>query len=79
MIRKVTLNTTLKKILELKGAEKILFKYNVPCLSCPLASLELKALTIGQVAKAYGLDLEKILKELNSLRNDKSSPKRKKK
>ena len=57
--------TTLKKILEKKGAGEILVKYGVPCMSCPMASLEIDKLKIGEVCKMYGLNLEKILKELN--------------
>jgi hypothetical protein len=62
---KITKKTTLKKILEKEGAEEILRKHKLPCLSCPMASAEIKFLEIGQVSKMYGLDLDKILKELN--------------
>jgi hypothetical protein len=64
---KVGIGTTLKKILEIKGADEILFKYSVPCMSCPMASFEIGKLEIGQVCKMYGLDCKKILKELNGL------------
>jgi hypothetical protein len=60
-----TKNTTLKKILEHKNGEKVLHKHGVPCLSCPMASFEIDKLKIGQVCKMYGLELEKILEELN--------------
>lgn len=63
----ITKKTTLAKILEIKGAEKVLAKYSVPCLSCPMAKFEIEKLEIGKVAAIYNLDLEKILKELNSL------------
>ncbi len=62
---RITSKTTLAKILEKKGAEEILAKHNVPCMSCPLASLELEKLEIGKVCKMYGLNLKKIIKELN--------------
>ena len=62
---KITKNTTLEKILEKKGAEKILHKNNVPCVDCPYAAMEINKLKIGHVCKAYNLDLEKILKDLN--------------
>jgi len=62
---KITAKTTLAKIIEIKGADKILSKNGVPCLSCPMAQFEINDLQIGKVCKAYGLDLEKILKELN--------------
>ena len=62
---KVTKATTLEKIMELKNGEKILHKNKVPCVSCPMAEMELSTLKIGEVCKMYGLNLEKILKELN--------------
>lgn len=64
---KINKETTLEKILNQKGAEEILKKHNLPCLSCPMASAELGFLKLGDVAKMYDLDLEKILKELNNL------------
>lgn len=65
---KITSKTTLEKILEKKGADKILAKHGVPCVSCPMAKFELDSLKIGQVCKMYGLNLEKILKDLNNLK-----------
>lgn len=62
---KITQKTTLAKILEQKGAEEILHKNGVPCMSCPMAQFEVNELEIGKVCKAYKLDAEKILKELN--------------
>lgn len=63
---KIDRNTTLREILEIKGTENILAKYNFPCLSCPMAKMELDKLKIGQVADMYKLDLDGILKELNN-------------
>ena len=65
MVKKITSKTTLEKILEIKGADEILANNGVPCLSCPMASLEIDKLEIGKVCKMYGLNLKKILKELN--------------
>jgi hypothetical protein len=62
---KITSKTTLAKILEAKNGEKILHKFGVPCMSCPMAEFELGSLEIGQVCKMYGLDLKAILDELN--------------
>ena len=62
---KITSKTTLAKILEQKGGEKILHKNGVPCLTCPYAAMEVNELQIGKVCKAYKLNLEKILAELN--------------
>lgn len=61
----ITKNTTLEKILKLKKGEEILHKNNVPCMSCPMASVEIDKLKIGEVCKMYGLNLTKILRELN--------------
>ncbi len=66
MSPKITKDTTLTEILELPGAEKILVKYNLPCLSCPFAKIEMEDLKIGAVCEMYGIDVEKVLKELNN-------------
>jgi hypothetical protein len=65
--KKITKDTTLQKILEIKGAEEVLAKHNTPCLTCPMASMELEKLKIGEVSEMYGLDLKNILKDLQSL------------
>jgi len=65
---KVTKDTTLAKILKTKGAAEVLAKNSVPCISCPMAPVEIDKLKIGEVCKAYGLKLSKILKELNALK-----------
>ena len=67
-MKKITKTTTLKEIIEKMGAEEILRKNNVPCVSCPMAAYEIEKLEIGKVAEMYKLDLEKILKELNELK-----------
>lgn len=64
-MEKVISKTTLTKILEKKGGEKILAKNGVPCLSCPMSQFEMDELQIGKVCKMYGLNLKKILGELN--------------
>ncbi len=67
MVQKITKETSLSDILNKKGAEEILAKYKVPCLTCPMAQYEMKSLTIGDVCKMYGLDLSKIITDLNKL------------
>lgn len=62
---KITKGTTLAEILKKPGAEESLLKYNLPCLSCPMAKFEIANLKIGDVCKMYGVDLENLLKELN--------------
>ncbi|MCX6719492.1 MAG: hypothetical protein NTV36_00030 [Candidatus Staskawiczbacteria bacterium] len=61
----ITKTTTLAKIIEQKGADKILAENGVPCMGCPMAQFEIDKLKIGEVCKMYKLDLEKILKKLN--------------
>ena len=63
---KITSKTTLAKIMDKKGGEKVLMKNGVPCLSCPMAAIEIDTLKIGKVCEMYGLNLKKILKELNA-------------
>ena len=61
----ITKNTILSEVLNKKGAEKILAKYNLPCLTCPMARFEIESLKLGQVCKTYEIDIEKLLAELN--------------
>jgi len=58
-------DTTLAEILKYPEAEKILAKHNLPCLQCPFAKMEKEELKIGQVCQMYGIETEKLLKELN--------------
>lgn len=66
-----TKETFLKKILREDRTEKILAKYKVPCLSCPMLKFEVENLTIGQICEMYGIDLENLLNDLN--RSDESA------
>ena len=61
----ITKDTILAEILKYPGVEKTLAKYNLPCLGCPFAKLEMENLKIGEVCKMYGIDLKGLLKELN--------------
>ncbi len=65
-MKKVTKNTTLAKVLEYSGAEKILAKHNVPCVTCPFVKMEMDKLKIGQICKMYKIDIDKLLTELNT-------------
>jgi hypothetical protein len=58
--------TTLEEVLEFSGAEEVLLKYNVPCLGCPMAQMEMSSLTIGQICATYDINQEKLLADLNS-------------
>ena len=63
---KITKETILAEIMKIPGAHEILAKYNLPCLSCPFAKVEMEKLKIGQVCQMYGLDIDNLIKELNS-------------
>jgi len=58
-------DTTLSKILKDPDNEKILAKHNLPCLTCPLANMEKDELKIGDICKMYGIDIDKLLNDLN--------------
>lgn len=60
-----TEDTTLSKILETEEGKRVLQENGVPCVSCAMAAEEINFLKIGEVADMYGLDKEKIIKELN--------------
>lgn len=64
---KITKDTTLTEILKNTEAEKILAKYNLPCLGCSFFQHEMESLKIGHICKMYNIDIEKLLKELNGV------------
>jgi hypothetical protein len=55
-------DTTLKEVIKY---EDILHKFGVPCITCPYAKMEMDKLTLGEIAKMYGIDLKGLLEELN--------------
>ncbi|MBU3942207.1 MAG: DUF1858 domain-containing protein [Nanoarchaeota archaeon] len=69
---KITKDTTLAKVLEVKGAEKILSEFQMPCLGCAMAQMEMDTLKLGDICNMYGLDLDKLLKELNIIVKEKN-------
>jgi len=79
---KVDEHTKLGKIMKLKGVDKILVKHKVPCVSCPMAKMEIDNLEIGNVCEMYGLKKKELLLEINQLlkhkdKAEKPKPKRK--
>ena len=66
-MQKITKNTTLAELWDNPKAKEVLVKYNLPCLSCPFAQMEMGKLTIGDICKAYEIDVDKLLKELNKI------------
>ena len=63
----VNKDTTLSDILKIEGAEKMLSKYQLPCLHCPMAKMEMEKLKIGEVCKMYGIDAKSLLEDLNRI------------
>ncbi|MDO8524295.1 MAG: DUF1858 domain-containing protein [bacterium] len=66
MTQKITKDTNLAEIMAKESAKDILAKHRVPCLTCPMAQFEVQGLTIGDVCKMYGIDLKKLLEDLNN-------------
>tara|TARA_Y100000034_G_C6530323_1_gene228483 strand:- start:153 stop:353 length:201 start_codon:yes stop_codon:yes gene_type:complete len=65
---KITKDSTLENVLKIEGAEEVLSKFNFPCLTCPMAQMEMNTLKIGNICNMYGIDLEKVLESLNKLK-----------
>ncbi len=61
-------NTKLERVLKLKGAEAVLSKYNFPCITCPMAQMEMQTLKLGEICKYYDIEVDKLMKELNKLK-----------
>ncbi len=61
----ITKETTLEELMKTKGMEEVLTKHGVPCVTCPMAQMEMQFLKIGDVCEKYGIDIDKLLTELN--------------
>jgi len=68
MAEKITKDTILANLFDEPEAVKILERYNLPCLHCPMAQLEVGALKLGEVCAVYGIDIDKLLEELNKIK-----------
>jgi len=64
-MEKITGETTVAKILDIPGNEKILIEHRFPCVTCPMAKFEIEKLKLGEVCNMYGIDLDGILNDLN--------------
>ncbi|TKJ17560.1 hypothetical protein CEE44_03425 [Candidatus Woesearchaeota archaeon B3_Woes] len=64
---KITKNSLLGDVMKIEGSHEVLSKHNVPCLGCAMVHMEMGFLKIGDICKNYGIDSEKLLKELNKL------------
>jgi len=67
MADKYTEDSKLEEVLKTPETSAIIAKFELPCLHCAMAAYEAKILTLGQIAKTYGIDLDGMLKELNEL------------
>jgi len=66
MDSKITKDILISEIIQDPKLRKILEeKYSLPCFGCPFFALEANYLTIEDVAESYGIDLEKLLFDLN--------------
>jgi len=64
--KKFTRESTLAEVLKHPKANEILKEFMVPCVSCPFAKLEMESLKLEEIARMYGIDLEKLLEKLNN-------------
>lgn len=64
-MKKITKKSTLGEAFNHPNGEEILAKHGVPCVSCPMASMELEKLTLEDIANQYNVDLEGLLEKLN--------------
>ena len=67
MTKKYNENTKLAEVLNSSEASKVVGKFKLPCLHCAMAAYEAGVLTLGQISKAYNIDLDNLLKELNEI------------
>jgi len=65
---KVDKDTVLGEIVKHKGGEEILHKHHVPCVTCPMAAMEMGVLKVGDVCKMYGIDEKKLIEDLKKLK-----------
>ena len=66
--KKITKQTTLAEVLEVPGAEEVLAKHNVPCLTCPFAKMEMNNLKLESICKMYSINCPELVKELNEIK-----------
>ncbi|MDD4049782.1 MAG: DUF1858 domain-containing protein [Candidatus ainarchaeum sp.] len=62
---KITSETKLKELLEREDIFEILMAHGFPCVTCPMARMEMDILEIGAVCEMYGIDQISLLEDLN--------------
>lgn len=68
---KVDTNTKLKEIFDIPGMSEVLLSHGFPCVTCPMARMELDILDIGSVCSMYGIDEISLLKDINDFLENK--------
>ena len=68
---KITKKTKFTEIMKYPEVVEALMKKGMHCFGCPFAQME----TIERGAKSHGMDVEKLLKEINSIINKKGKKK----
>jgi hypothetical protein len=69
-MKKITEKTNLTEILNNPKLVEVLEKYHFPCLTCPFAKMEIENLEIGKICDLYGIEIKKVLKDLNEAIKD---------
>lgn len=64
--KKITAESTLAEVMNHPKGKEIMEKFEVPCLTCPMAKLEMNELQIGQICEMYGISLEELLVDINA-------------
>jgi len=74
----ITKKSKYSEVLKVKGSEDVLSKHKVPCVTCPMAKMEMDTLTLEQIGSWYGIDVDSIIKDLNKPISKKVAPHKKK-
>lgn len=62
---KITSKTKLKELLEREDIFEILMAHGFPCVTCPMARMEMDFLEVGAVCEMYGINEIDLLEDLN--------------
>ena len=63
-VAKITANMTIEDVIKkYPEVAEVFFKHGMPCIGCAIAASE----TVGQAAAAHGINLKKLLEDLNNV------------
>ena len=65
MKRRISEETSLAEVMRRPETLQVLVNHGIPCVACPMARFEMESLRVGDVAKAYGIDVDRLMKDLN--------------